>query len=217
MGWLVFMVWVTSWADKRKDYFNYFGKGEEISRHWAAAHFSAFHGAGGHRGVAYHGDGLQWVHMRLMVCTSCLVTQWCPTLWPHGLQPARLLHPWDFPGKNTRGGCHALLQGIFPIQGSNSGLPHCRQILYREAQGSRSSGSQLIYRFGPIWVLIRLCHVLGPCHSFKGCALPSSLMFQNHVPHDRVWGNSDREGNWGQRNQGCEVKTAGPGLHSLCV
>ena len=30
--------------------------------------------------------------------------------WPHGLQPARLLHPWDFPGKSTRVGCHCLLQ-----------------------------------------------------------------------------------------------------------
>ena len=31
----------------------------------------------------------------------------------------RLLCPWDFPGKNTGVGCHALLQGIFPTQGSN--------------------------------------------------------------------------------------------------
>ena len=36
----------------------------------------------------------------------------------------------DSPGKNTGVGCHALLQGIFPNQGSNPGLPHCRQILY---------------------------------------------------------------------------------------
>ena len=42
---------------------------------------------------------------------------------------ARLLCPGDSPGKNTGGGCHALLQGIFPTQGSNSGLPHCRWIL----------------------------------------------------------------------------------------
>ena len=32
------------------------------------------------------------------------------SLWPHGLQPARLLCPWDFPGKNTGVGCHFLLQ-----------------------------------------------------------------------------------------------------------
>jgi len=36
----------------------------------------------------------------------------------------------DSPGKNTGVGCHALLQGIFPTQGSNLGLPYCRQILY---------------------------------------------------------------------------------------
>ena len=45
-------------------------------------------------------------------------------LWPHGLQPTRLLHPWDFPGKNTGVGCHFHLQGIFLTQGSNSGLLH---------------------------------------------------------------------------------------------
>ena len=37
---------------------------------------------------------------------------------------------WDFPGKNTGVGCHALLLGIFPTQGLNPGLSHCRQILY---------------------------------------------------------------------------------------
>ena len=31
---------------------------------------------------------------------------------PHGLQPTRLLHPWDSPGKNTGVGCHFLLQGM---------------------------------------------------------------------------------------------------------
>ena len=36
----------------------------------------------------------------------------------------------DSPGKNTRVGCHALLQGIFPTQGQNPGLPYCRWILY---------------------------------------------------------------------------------------
>ena len=41
------------------------------------------------------------------------------SLWLHGLEPARLLCPWDFSGKNTGVGCHALLQGIFPNQGSN--------------------------------------------------------------------------------------------------
>ena len=43
---------------------------------------------------------------------------------PHGLQPTRLLCPWDSPGKNTGVGCHALLQGIFQTQGSNPCLLH---------------------------------------------------------------------------------------------
>ena len=46
------------------------------------------------------------------------------SLQPHGLQPTRLLCPWDFPGKNTEVGCHFLLQGIFLTQGSNSHLLH---------------------------------------------------------------------------------------------
>ena len=48
----------------------------------------------------------------------------------HGLQPSRLLCPWDSPGKNTGVGCHFLLQGIFSTQGSKSGLLHCRYFLY---------------------------------------------------------------------------------------
>ena len=39
------------------------------------------------------------------------------------LQPARLLYPWDPPGKNSGVGSHSLLQGIFLIQGSNLGFP----------------------------------------------------------------------------------------------
>ena len=48
------------------------------------------------------------------------------SLWPHGL-----CSPWNSPGKNTRVGSLSLLQGIFPTQGLNPGLPHCRRILYQ--------------------------------------------------------------------------------------
>ena len=54
------------------------------------------------------------------------------TLWT-SLWPTRLLCPWDFPGKNTGMGCHALLQRIFPTEGSNThvlSFLHCRRILY---------------------------------------------------------------------------------------
>ena len=51
---------------------------------------------------------------------------------PHGLYS-----PWHSPGQNNGVGSLSLLQGIFPSQGSNPGLPHCRQILYQLShQGS---------------------------------------------------------------------------------
>ena len=34
--------------------------------------------------------------------------------WPHGLQPTRLLHPWNLPGKSTGVGCHRLLHKLYP-------------------------------------------------------------------------------------------------------
>ena len=73
----------------------------------------------------------------------------CPvvshSLPPQGLQPARPLCSWNSPGKNTGVGCHSLLQGIFPTQGSNPGLLHCRHILYHLShQGSPSTTVYLL-------------------------------------------------------------------------
>ena len=60
-----------------------------------------------------------------------------PFATPWTVACTRLVHPWDFLGKSTGVGCHFLLQGIFLTQGSNPGLPHCRQTLYRlNHQGS---------------------------------------------------------------------------------
>ena len=46
------------------------------------------------------------------------------------LQLDGLYSPWNSPGQSARMGTCSLLQGIFPTQGSNPGLPRCRQILY---------------------------------------------------------------------------------------
>ena len=61
-----------------------------------------------------------------------LVTQLCLTLCdPIDCSPPVYVDcPWDFPGKNIGVGSYSLLQGIFPTQGSNPGLLHCRQIFY---------------------------------------------------------------------------------------
>ena len=62
----------------------------------------------------------------------CMLSPFSPvqlflSLWT---EPARLLCPWDSPGKNTEVGCHAFLQGIFSTQGLN---PSLLGVLYRQA------------------------------------------------------------------------------------
>ena len=54
------------------------------------------------------------------------VAQSCLTLWLYGLYSS-----WNSPDQNTGEGRLSFLQGIFPTQGSNPGLPHCRQIPYQ--------------------------------------------------------------------------------------
>ena len=57
-----------------------------------------------------------------------------------------LYSPWNSPGQNTEVGSHSLLQGIFPSQGWNPGLPHCGRILYCVShQGSPNTTSWLIF------------------------------------------------------------------------
>ena len=64
----------------------------------------------------------------------CLVAQSYLILWgPMDCGPARLLCPWDSPGKNSEVGCRALLPGIFPTQGSNPRPCICWWILYHWA------------------------------------------------------------------------------------
>ena len=53
------------------------------------------------------------------VCVYAHTQEWFDSLWPRGLQPTRLLCPWNFPGKNTGVGCHFLSHRMFPTQGSN--------------------------------------------------------------------------------------------------
>ena len=67
----------------------------------------------------------------LYCAVLCLVALLCPALCdPMGCSlPGSFVHR-DSPGKNTGVGSGSLLQGISPTQGSNPGLPHCRQILY---------------------------------------------------------------------------------------
>ena len=72
----------------------------------------------GGSGAAVHGVTKSQTGLRdqqLCYVTSVVSNPLCLC----GRQPTRLPCPWDPPGKNTGAGCHALLQGIFPTQGSN--------------------------------------------------------------------------------------------------
>ena len=66
--------------------------------------------------------------------SACSIIQSCLTLCNtmDCSLPGSSVHG-DSPGKNARVGCHALLQGTFPTQGLNPGLPHCRWILYNKS------------------------------------------------------------------------------------
>ena len=71
----------------------------------------------------------------LLLMTVCMCES--HSVMSNSLWPRRLYSPWNSPGQNTGVGSLSLLKGIFPTQGSNPGLPHCRQILYHLShQGS---------------------------------------------------------------------------------
>ena len=80
---------------------------------------------------------LQWNVICKSTESLCYTCMWACCQFSHvwlfaiPWTEARLLCSWDSPGSNTGVGCHFLLQGIFPTQGWNPGLLHCRQILYQ--------------------------------------------------------------------------------------
>ena len=74
------------------------------------------------------------------------------------LQPHGLHSPWNSPGQNTGVGSLSLLQGIYPTQGSNPGLPHCRRILYQLSH----KGSPTLICFLSRWIYqFWKCHTNG--------------------------------------------------------
>ena len=93
---------------------------------------------------------------------KAFITQFCPALCNPAKAvdcspPGSPVHG-DSPGRNPGVGCHFLLQGIFPTQGSNLGLLHCRRILYHLShQGSppkklKEYRSEVIFHFALLMV-----------------------------------------------------------------
>ena len=94
--------------------------------------------------------------------------QWlqsCLTPHPRGLYPARLLCPWDFPGKNTGWDYRFLLWRIFPTQGSNPRLLHSQagslQLHHLGSHQQLTKGQAAAGALTPRLTML-LDHVLGP-------------------------------------------------------
>ena len=89
--------------------------------------------------------------LRLSIVVLCSVMS--NSLQPHGLEPTRLLCPWDFSGKNTGIGCHFLLQGLFLTQELNLHLLrllHCKWILYYWATGEARPDYLISFYIQPV-------------------------------------------------------------------
>ena len=84
------------------------------------------------RKLRYYWQWPTWGSEHWSLCAVlCLVAESYPTPCdPMDCGPPGSSVHGDSPGKNTGVGCHVLLQGIFPAQGLNPGLLHCRWILY---------------------------------------------------------------------------------------
>ena len=105
------------------------------------------------------------------------------SLWPHGLYS-----PWYSPGQNTGVGSLfllSLLQGIFPTQESNTGLPHCRWILYQLShKGSTRILEWVVYPFSSrsSWPRNRTGVSCIAGGFFTNWALREALSLVNYLP-----------------------------------
>ena len=78
------------------------------------------------------------------------------SLGPHGLQPTRLLHPWNFPGMSTGVGCRFLLQGNLPNPGIEPGSPALQaDALPSKSPGNLYNGELAAINKCPDWNLIQ--------------------------------------------------------------
>ena len=74
----------------------------------------------------------KWTHACVCMCVCvCVCVCESHSVMSNSLRPHGLYTPWTSPGQNTGVGSLSLFQGIFPTQGLNPDLPHCRQILYQ--------------------------------------------------------------------------------------
>ena len=111
-----------------------------------------------------------WLSSQQALKVKVKVTQSAESLQPHGLYS-----PWDSPGRNTGVGSLSLLQGIFPTQGLNPGLLHCRQILY---QLSHKESTRILE-----WVAYPFSSGSSQPRNWVGI----SRMQENSLPREPIW------------------------------
>ena len=132
------LVGYSTWVHKESDMTEHSVKGKTMVYFWSLSKCvyngegsKIFCVSGSKKEFKFNWSGRWWMKTGAWNCES-ENSSMSHSLGSHGLYPARILCPWNSPGKNTGGSFHFLFQGIFPSQGSNLSLLHCRQILYRQ-------------------------------------------------------------------------------------
>ena len=112
----------------------------------------------------------------------------------NSLRPHRLYSPWNSLVQSTGVGSLFLLQGIFPTQASNPGLPHCRRILYQLSH--QRSPKEYPYTYTNIHMLttITVWFSLSPLSYFllhvnpgRGTFLTSSDFWAGYISSPQFW------------------------------
>ena len=146
--------------------------------------------------AAVCGVAQSWTRLKRLSSSSSDVAvvkgaQLCPTLF----NP--MDSPWNSPGQNTRVGSRTLLQGIFPTQGSNPGLPHCRRILYQLShKGSPLYIQQVIIT--EEWINLYRTVSLSKVTNVCICIILITLMALDFYVHVQDARGLDRTSHWFQ-------------------
>ena len=120
--------------------------------------------------------GTQSLHLALAVKVKVAQS------WPTLCNPMDC--PWNSPGQNTGPGGHSLLQGIFPTQGLNPGLPHCWQILYQLTH----KGSPRILE----WVAYPFSRGCSRPRNWTGVSCIAGRFFTNWATRESLAVNTDK-------------------------
>ena len=114
-----------------------------LSDAWFASIFLPF------CGLSFHFLGSVWSTkvFKIWWSENCSVVS-------HSLQLHGLCSSWNSPDKNTRVGSLSLFQGIFPTQGLNPGLPHCRRILYQLSHKGSPCFDEVQFKYLFVWLLL---------------------------------------------------------------